>query len=76
MSTFQKLQKEVLQLDSRSRAKLAEKLLASLDDLSESEAQELWLAEAEKRLSRFESGQSKATSARLALSQVRKRLAS
>ena|ERR1700681_656363 len=37
------LENEALRLDPRSRARLAERLLGSLDDLAESEIEELWL---------------------------------
>ena len=44
------LENEVLKLDPPSRARLAERLLRSLDDeLSEAEVAELWLVEAERR---------------------------
>lgn len=38
-----------LNLDAPSRARLAERLLRSLDDLGEEEADALWTAEAERR---------------------------
>ena len=38
-----------LSLDPKSRARLAEKLLASLDALTESEVDQLWVEEAERR---------------------------
>lgn len=43
------IEKAALSLDARSRARLAEKLLRSLDDLGEEEADALWVAEAERR---------------------------
>lgn len=43
------LEAEVLKLDAESRARLAERLLASLDELSEEEAVEAWAAEAQRR---------------------------
>lgn len=44
--TVQNIEKELLGLDLKSRAKLASKLLQSLDDLSESEIEKLWVEEA------------------------------
>lgn len=38
-----------LGLDPRSRARLAGKLLASLDELTEAESDAMWVAEAERR---------------------------
>ena len=46
---IEKLESEVLKLDSKSRAKLAQRLLVSLEDLSEQECSQLWAAEAQRR---------------------------
>ena len=43
------LEAQVLQLEPEHRARLAEKLLASLEDLSEEENARLWAEEAERR---------------------------
>jgi len=43
------LEAEVLKLDPTSRARLAERLLLSLDELSEQESTNLWIAEAQRR---------------------------
>ena len=43
------LEAEALKLDAKARARLAEKLLLSLDDLSEQESTDLWAAEAQRR---------------------------
>jgi hypothetical protein len=43
------IEEAALSLDAQSRADLAEKLLRSLDDLSEAEADALWAEEAERR---------------------------
>jgi putative addiction module component (TIGR02574 family) len=50
------LENEALQLDPRSRARLAERLLGSLDDLSAAETEELWLDEAERREREWDAG--------------------
>jgi hypothetical protein len=47
--SIQELEEHVLKLDLEGRAALAEKLLRSLDDLTEAENEELWLAEAKRR---------------------------
>jgi len=44
-----------LQLDPKDRARLAEKLLASLETLSEQENDRLWAEEAERRDADWES---------------------
>ena len=43
------LVEEVLKLDPKSRAQLAEKLLQSLDTLSDAENAKLWAEEAQRR---------------------------
>lgn len=50
------LESAALQLPSDARARLAERLLASLDDETDAEAEQLWLAEAERRLNELEAG--------------------
>ena len=45
----QELEAEALKLDPKSRARLAQSLLASLDELSEEECARLWVAEAQRR---------------------------
>jgi putative addiction module component (TIGR02574 family) len=51
------LENEALRLDARSRARLAERLLGSLDDLSEAEIEELWLDEAKRREREWDAGE-------------------
>jgi len=43
------IESEALKLDPRSRARLAERLLESLETLSETEIQALWEDESERR---------------------------
>ena len=43
------IEAEALKLDPKSRARLAGKLLESLEDLSDSECHALWAEEAERR---------------------------
>jgi hypothetical protein len=47
--SIEKLEAEVLKLDPKNRARLAERLLASLEDLSEEENARLWAEEAQRR---------------------------
>jgi putative addiction module component (TIGR02574 family) len=51
------IEKEALALPLPERAKLAERLLESLDELSEQEAEALWLDEAERRAREIDAGQ-------------------
>ena len=54
---FKTIQDEALTLSPEDRAKLAEKLLLSLDSLSEEEVEELWLIEAERRAREIDRGE-------------------
>jgi len=54
--TIDELKREALQLDPSTRAELARDLLVSLDDLSEAEAERLWLEEAVRRDEEMASG--------------------
>jgi len=45
----EEIEAEALKLDPKGRARLAEKLLESLEDLSESENARLWADEADRR---------------------------
>lgn len=56
----EELEAEALKLDPQSRAKLAGKLLESLDELSEQEATELWAEEAQRRDASLDSDPSSA----------------
>jgi hypothetical protein len=52
--------KSALSLNADERAAVAEKLLASLDDLDEKEADRLWADEAARRLEEFRAGRAAA----------------
>lgn len=57
------LAKQALDLPIKERAKLAQRLLASLDDLSEPEAEKLWVIEADRRAKEIKDGKVKSVSA-------------
>ena len=57
--TIDELKREAMRLDATERASLARELLVSLDDLSDSEVERLWLEEAERRRLDVESGKTK-----------------
>lgn len=63
MADVHEVFRDALGLDVRERATLAERLLASLDELSEEEAERLWAEEAQRRLKEYRSGRAKAISA-------------
>jgi len=50
------IEQEALHLPALERAKLAHKLLLSLDDMSEPEIEEAWLDEAERRAAEIDQG--------------------
>ena len=52
--TPKELETEALQLNPAARARLAKKLLNSLDVLSEAEVERLWVEEAERRNEQIE----------------------
>jgi len=51
-----KLEAKVLKLPPEQRARLAQRLISSLDQTTDPEATELWLLESERRLGELESG--------------------
>jgi putative addiction module component (TIGR02574 family) len=51
------LEKEALKLSPDERARLAQKLLLSLDELSETEVEEAWLVEAQRRARQIDRGE-------------------
>jgi putative addiction module component (TIGR02574 family) len=63
MSNLAEVIKGAMSLDVRDRATLAEKLLASLEELSEAAAEGLWAEEAQRRLDEYRASLAKAISA-------------
>ncbi|MBI3696209.1 MAG: addiction module protein [Acidobacteria bacterium] len=55
--------KNALSLGAHDRAALAQRLLASLEELSEEEAERLWAEEAQRRLEEYRAGRARAVSA-------------
>lgn len=56
MAGFADVLKSALELPTDDRAALAYKLLASLDELDEAEAERLWTAEASRRREQYLTG--------------------
>ena len=54
--TTEQVESEALKLEPKARAELAEKLLRSLEDLSEEEIERLWVKEAIRRDAELDSG--------------------
>jgi putative addiction module component (TIGR02574 family) len=68
------IEKQALDLPVEERARLAYRLLESLDDLSEEDAEKLWLAEAERRARDIDQGKVKLVSSEELERRVRARL--
>jgi putative addiction module component (TIGR02574 family) len=60
-----------MKLPRRERARLAQRLISSLDDEREIDAERLWLAEAERRLADLKSRKAAAIPAERVLRKVR-----
>ncbi len=60
MSDLNEVLKQAMSLDARERAALAERMLASLDELSPQEADRLWAEEAQRRLDEYRAGRARA----------------
>jgi putative addiction module component (TIGR02574 family) len=56
MADLVEVLKNALSLNVNDRAALAERLLASLDELDEEEAERLWAQEAQRRLEEYRAG--------------------
>jgi len=54
--TIEQVENEALKLNPEARAKLAEKLLGSLEDLSAEDIERLWAEEAVRRDAELDSG--------------------
>jgi putative addiction module component (TIGR02574 family) len=63
MSNLAEILKSAMSLDVRDRATLAERLLASLEELTEEEAGRLWAEESQRRLEQYRAGRAKAVPA-------------
>jgi hypothetical protein len=62
MMTLAQLETEIFALPLHERTTLVQRLLLSLEDISESEFETLWADESAQRAARFDTGQIKAIS--------------
>jgi hypothetical protein len=53
---LEELEAEIKKLDLKDRALLAKRIVESLDELSETEIESLWVEEAERRLGEMDKG--------------------
>ncbi len=72
--SIQELEAEALKLDPKSRTRLAGKLLASLENLSEEENARLWVEEAERRAVEMDTQPDVSTSAKDVFREARAKL--
>lgn len=72
MLTIDQLEKEAMQLPAASRARLADRLVESLESAEVDEIQRLWAKEAVRRRDEVRSGQVKPISGEEVLSEVRR----
>ena len=72
--SIEDIEAEALKLDPRARARLAEKLLESLETLSDEENERLWAEEAERRDADWDASPGMARSAADALREARAKL--
>ena len=70
--SIEQLELEALSLPRHLRARLAERLISSLDE--EAEIEREWLEEAERRLARIEAGEAQTRPAEDVLREARSRL--
>ena len=70
---IEELESELLQLDRRARAALAQTLLDSLDELTDAEYAQLWVDEGEARYADFLAGKTSAIDGDEVLARARSR---
>ena len=68
------IEKDAAKLSHRERARLALRLIESLDPGKDEDVDEVWLAEAERRLRDYDSGKTKARNANDALEEIEQQL--
>jgi putative addiction module component (TIGR02574 family) len=72
--TLRVLEKEVMELPPRSRARLAEKIIESLDDFADPKLEAEWNVEIERRVREIESGKEKGIPAEQVMKEARRAL--
>lgn len=68
------IEKDAIRLSHRERARLALRLIESLDPGKDEDVEELWLTEAERRLKAYDEGTASARDIDDALSEIEKQL--
>lgn len=73
-SEAQKIEKQAQSLTAKERARLALKLIESLDPDDDEDVEELWLDETERRLADYDAGKTEARSADEVFAEIEKNL--
>jgi putative addiction module component (TIGR02574 family) len=68
------IESQALKLSRKERARLAQRLISSLDQDVDADAEKLWLTEAERRLTEIKSGKVAAIPAERVMKKVRSAL--
>lgn len=71
---FEEIVANAMKLPQRDRVRLAQQLISSLDEEIETDVEELWLAEAERRLDELRSGKTQGVPAEEAFAKARNAL--
>jgi len=72
--TIRALEKEVLELPPKSRARFAEKIIESIDDYANPEIEKAWTQEIGRRVAEIKSGNAKGISAGEVMAKARRAL--
>ena len=73
-SESRKIEDRAKDLPAKDRARLALRLIESLDEGEDEDVEELWLDEAERRLSEYDAGKSQARPADEVFAEIEKKL--
>ena len=68
------IESRALQLSAKERARLAERLISSLDEAADPQNETVWLEEVERRLDELESGRVRAVPAEQVFKDARQKL--
>lgn len=74
LSKIEEIEEKALRLTSRERALLVERLISSLDDEEDPEAERLWIEEAERRYKAYKQGKIKGRSAGLVFKEAHSKI--
>jgi putative addiction module component (TIGR02574 family) len=72
--TIRALEKEVLELPPKSRARFAERIIETIDDYTSPEVEKAWTEEISRRVAEIESGKAKGIPAAEVMTKARRAL--